>query len=119
MPQEIDLRTLSLKNLCEYDPTVEAVFQKIIRDLAHDCEMRPYEKKERKCKLIFCLEPVLDEFSGNLDYINVAVEGSRSMPKYRTKISQVRPDAKGNLRFNRDLPSDIDQRSLFTEDDDE
>lgn len=111
MPQ-VQLQELSLDSIRAIDPTVDAMFQKIMRDLARDCELRPYDSKERSCTLKFKLIPVLDEATGELDYIELETEGKPGVPVYRTRKSQLRSE-QGRLVFNADLPDSIDQTSLF------
>ena len=109
---QIKMEELTLQTVMDLDPTIGAVFSKIMHDLARDCENRPYDSKARTCALKFCLTPVLDEATGALDYIEFETEGKPGIPVYRTRKAQLRSD-QGHLFFNRDLPDAIDQQSLF------
>jgi|GEM_PF-6209313 len=111
MPK-IEYADLTLESFRVLDPTVESLFAKIMRDLAKDCELRPYDDKPRTCTLKFCLTPILDQATGLLDYIQFHTEGKPGVPVYRTRNAQLRSD-KGRLQFNRDLPDDINQPPLF------
>lgn len=111
MPQ-IELTELTIDTVREFDPTIDAMFQKIMRDLAKDCENRPYDANARTCGLKFKLTPVLDESSGELDYIEFECEGKPGVPVFRTRKAQLRSE-QGRLLFNRDLPEAIDQQSLY------
>ena len=111
----IDMQELTLDAIRELDPTIDAVFQKIIRDLARDCELRPYDSGVRTCGLKFKLTPVLDLSSGELDDIEFEVEGKPGIPIYRTRKTQLRSD-QGRLFFNRDIPDELDQPPLLPND---
>ena len=109
----IKYNKITFAGLAEFEITVELVFQKIMQDLFKDCINRPYDKTKRKCKLTFCIEPVLDESTGQLDHCKIVVEGRPGIPLYRTKPIPVLVDHHGLASYNRDLPPDLDQQSLF------
>ena len=108
----IEQQELTFATLPEVDPTIAVLFKKLMRDLYRDCENRPYDDTARTCALKFKLVPVLDESTGELDYIDLVCEGKPSIPVYRTGKVQIRVN-QGRGYFNRDLPDAIDQRPLF------
>ncbi len=115
MPK-IKFQELDLAAVAELDPLAAAMFKKIMRDLAKDCENRPYDTGARTCSLKFKMKPVPDNETRELDRILLEIEGTPSIPVYRTKPAQLRSD-QGRLVFNVDIPDDIDQQPLFPSED--
>lgn len=113
-----NLEQLTLATVPTLDPTIDAVFRKIMQGLVSDCERRPGDKKARECKLTFKLTPKVDPNTGELDYIQFEVEGKGNIPIYRTRTRQVVAD-RGIAMFSRGVPGDDDEAPLFQEDDDE
>lgn len=116
----IRLAPLTFQSLCDADSRIAVLFDKLITDLAKDCENRPYDKGKRKVTLDFILTPKMDQETGELDTVEVTTEAKTSKPIYRMRPIQATTN-KGQLLFNLDIPEDVDQTSLFEnqEDDDE
>lgn len=107
----VQLEKLRLNSLEDFDPRLEALFQKHLQTIAADCIFRPGEKVKRKLTLEFIFEPELDPESKELDRVHITVEAKSKVPTYRSKTLQLDCGRDG-FRFNAGVPENLDQTRL-------
>ena len=118
----VKLEQLKLENLAVVDPRIEAMFQKHVKTLVDDVMNRPGEKQKRKLLLEFEITPVieLDKDTGecHVEEVKVSLIGKSKVPTFQTRGFPMKV-TKGGLLFNREIPEDLHQPSIFGEGDGE
>lgn len=108
----VQLEQLSLASLETLDPRIEVLFQKHVQQISNDCINRPREKSKRKLILEFYVEPVCDPDTGECEEVRVSIEGKSKLPVFRTKAFPMAV-SKAGLRFNSEVPDNLNQPGLF------
>lgn len=108
----LELAELTLETLNELDPRIELLVKKHLRHIAADCMARPTEKNKRRLMLEFFVEPVLDHETGDCVEVKLQIKAKSKVPDFQTREFPMRVDRDG-FQFNRQIPEDLDQPSLF------
>lgn len=112
--QEMNLTFKSLESL--YDGRIAMLLKRHMAMVAQDCINRPSDKTKRKVTLEFCFQPIPNpDDASDCDRVDCEVECKSKLPVYRSRPIQMRPHNSGFI-FNQDFPEDINQQSLFNED---
>lgn len=121
----VKLEKLSLETLGVVDPRIEAMFQKHIRNIVDDVLNRPGDAGERKLILEFSVRPQVEvnpeTGEATCDEIKLSLVGKSKVPTHQTRAFPMKLIKGQGLAFNREIPEDLHQPSLYpdTADEDE
>lgn len=99
------------------DGKVDALLRAHLQRAAQDCQSRPGDKSKRKVTLEFTVIPIADE-TGDAFQAYVQIEVKSKVPVHRTRAFEMRLGRNG-FSYNQDFPEDLDQPSLFPQQDDQ
>jgi hypothetical protein len=115
----VKLEKLTLETIGIVDPRIEGMFQKHVRQIVDDVMNRPAEPAARKLTLEFLVTPVIredpDTGESQCDEVKVSFEGKSKVPTFRTRAFPMKVSRAG-LQFNREIPEDLHQPSIFDDD---
>lgn len=110
MPQDLALLQFeSLESL--YDGKVAAALAHHLKNICMDRMDRPGDPSKRMVTLKFVAKPIIDQ-DGNADRAGLEIEVFSKTPVHRTNPIPMKL-TKSGFFFNRELPDDLDQQSLF------
>lgn len=110
--------TLTLENLKLLDfGKIGAAFNAELEHVVKDCCDRPTDNRPRTVTIQFKLAPEVDVKAGLIqaDDILVGCEIASGVPKRRTQVYKMKPQANGALVFHPDLPDEPDNSTLYDE----
>jgi hypothetical protein len=111
-------KPLTLDNLRELDfGKIGAAFQAELQHVVKDCQDRPTDDRARSVSIVFKLAPEVDVKAGviHADVIEVGCEITSNVPKRRTQIYKMKPQANGTLLFHPELPEEPEGSTLYDE----
>lgn len=113
----VELVQLNLQHLVLLDPRIGAMVEADLATIARDCMNRPTDTRARKLVLQFEITPVpdidpQDSQSVSCDRVQVSLQSKTTLPNRKTAVFPM-DVSKGGMRFNADLPSNLDQQTLF------
>ena len=101
---------LTLSNLGELDPKLDAAVKLELEKLTADIQDRPSEKAARVLKFELSLRPVGD--SGVVDSVDARFKIESKVPPKTSRTHSLEPHGNGNLFFNPASPDDVHQGTL-------
>lgn len=112
----LELNVDSLKKID--DGRIDVAFQQEIRHVIQDMQDRPGDDRDRIVTLKLVFKPLCDD-RGDLESVNVKMDIGSKVPSRKTKVfdMKARNSARGPmLVFNEDSLDDMDQTTIFDQD---
>lgn len=111
------LVTLGLETLNQIDGgKVQEALNHHLKRVAMDCKDRPADATARTVTMTIKLVPDMEP-DGSCERCRMAVEFASKVPNHRTRAIEIGLKANGTPVFNPDSPTNVDQSTMFGDDD--
>ncbi len=112
--KRVELEALRLDTLPELDPRIGALFERQVAVIAQDCMNRPADAAPRTITLEFKIVPIAEVRGEHIECarVDVSVDCKAKVPTFKSATYPLEVN-KAGLKFNRDIPEELDQPSLY------